>query len=209
MDVLLNPLTDQNVMITGLMITGLAYLAGSIPFGMIFTRLGGKGDIRNVGSGNIGATNVLRTGSKLLAALTLIFDAGKGALCVLIVASNFEVPLLIAIAGAASVFGHCFPVWLKFKGGKGVATNVAVFSAFDWRLGLIFVGLWLGSAAIMRYSSLAALIATLGCSIAAFWLHLPAPISGAVLVMSALSWVRHHENIGRILSGTETKIGRR
>ena len=121
MDVFLSPAT---VLIA-------AYLAGSIPFGLIVTRLGGKGDIRQIGSGNIGATNVLRTGNKLLAALTLIGDAGKGAAIVLVVSALGGSPLVIAIAGAASVVGHCFPVWLTFRGGKGIATNVAVFAAFD------------------------------------------------------------------------------
>ena len=140
-----------------------AYLAGSIPFGLLFTRLAGKGDIRAIGSGNIGATNVLRTGSKPLALLTLIFDGGKGAAVVLL-ASRFHGadPLLIGLAGLFAVTGHCFPVWLGFQGGKGVATCVATFAAFDPRLGLVFALLWLGTAAITRYSSLSALVATLG-----------------------------------------------
>ena len=184
-----------------------AYLAGSIPFGLIVTRLGGEGDIRQIGSGNIGATNVLRTGNKLLASLTLIGDAGKGAAIVLVISALGGSPLLIAIAGAASVVGHCFPVWLKFRGGKGIATNVAVFAAFDIRLGLAFAILWLGTAAVTRYSSLAALVATLGCSVTAFWLAMDMPIAVAVLMMSALSWARHHQNIGRLLTGTESRIG--
>ena len=197
MDMVLSPVT----------VLVAAYLAGSIPFGLVLTRLAGAGDIRQIGSGNIGATNVLRTGNKLLAALTLIGDAGKGAAIVLAVAAAAGTPLLIAIAGAASVVGHCFPVWLRFRGGKGIATNVAVFAAFDIRLGLAFAVLWLGTAAITRYSSLAALVATLGCSIAAFWLGLDLPIAIAVLLMSGLSWTRHHQNIGRLLTGTETRIG--
>ena len=162
MDILLSPVP----------ILILAYLAGSIPFGLVVTRLAGAGDIRQIGSGNIGATNVLRTGNKLLAALTLVGDAGKGAAVVLAVTFAGGTPLLIAIAGVASVVGHCFPVWLKFQGGKGIATNVAVFAAFDIRLGFAFAVLWLGTAAVTRYSSLAALVATLGCSVAAFWLGL-------------------------------------
>ena len=197
MDVFLSPAT---VLIA-------AYLAGSIPFGLIVTRLGGKGDIRQIGSGNIGATNVLRTGNKLLASLTLIGDAGKGAAIVLVISALGGSPLLIAIAGAASVVGHCFPVWLKFRGGKGIATNVAVFAAFDIRLGLAFAILWLGTAAVTRYSSLAALVGTLGCSVTAFWLAIDIPIAVAVLMMSALSWARHHQNIGRLLTGTESRIG--
>ena len=197
MDILLSPVT----------VLVAAYLAGSIPFGLILTRIAGAGDIRQIGSGNIGATNVLRTGNKLLAVLTLIGDAGKGAAIVLAVTAAGGTPLLIAVAGAASVVGHCFPVWLRFRGGKGIATNVAVFAAFDIRLGLAFAVLWLGTAAITRYSSLAALVATLGCSIAAFWLDLDLPVTVAVLLMSGLSWTRHHQNIGRLLTGTETRIG--
>ena len=185
----------------------LAYLAGSIPFGLVVTRLAGAGDIRQIGSGNIGTTNVLRTGNKLLAALTLVGDAGKGAAAVMAVTIAGGAPMLIAIAGVTSVVGHCFPVWLKFRGGKGIATNVAVFAAFDIRLGFTFAFLWLGTAAVTRYSSLAALVATLGCSIAGFWLGLDIQIAIAVLLMSALSWVRHHQNIGRLLTGTETRIG--
>ena len=197
MDILLSPVP----------ILILAYLAGSIPFGLVVTRLAGAGDIRQIGSGNIGTTNVLRTGNKLLAALTLVGDAGKGAAAVMAVTIAGGAPMLIAIAGVTSVVGHCFPVWLKFRGGKGIATNVAVFAAFDIRLGFTFAFLWLGTAAVTRYSSLAALVATLGCSIAGFWLGLDIQIAIAVLLMSALSWVRHHQNIGRLLTGTETRIG--
>ena len=186
-----------------------AYLAGSIPFGLLFTRVAGKGDIRAIGSGNIGATNVLRTGSKTLALLTLLFDGGKGAAVVMLAASFTPDPLAIGAAGLFAVVGHCLPVWLKFQGGKGVATCVATFAAFDAGLGLIFVALWLGTAAITRYSSLAALVATLGCSIGAVILDLPAPVIIAVMAMSALSWMRHHANIGRLLSGTESRIGRK
>ena len=187
----------------------MAYLAGSVPFGLIFTRLAGKGDIRAVGSGNIGATNVLRTGSKGLALLTLIFDGGKGAMIVLGIAYATSDPLMTGLGGVMAVVGHCFPVWLKFRGGKGVATCVATFAAFDPRLGLVFVALWIGTAALTRYSSLAALVATLACSVAAVALKLPPPIFVAVIAMSALSWIRHHANIGRLLTGTESRIGRK
>ena len=187
----------------------MAYLAGSVPFGLILTRLAGKGDIRAVGSGNIGATNVLRTGSKVLALLTLIFDGGKGAVIALGVAHVTSDPLMTGVAGLMAVVGHCFPVWLKFRGGKGVATCVATFTAFDPRLGLVFVALWLGTAALTRYSSLAALVATLGCSVAAVMLKLPPPIIVAVIAMSTLSWARHHANIGRLLTGTESRIGKK
>jgi len=191
-----------------LLVLGGAYLAGSVPFGLILTKIAGKGDIRNIGSGNIGATNVLRTGSKGLAALTLLFDAGKGAAVTLLVA-NIGDPLATALAGLASVVGHCFPVWLGFRGGKGVATSLAVFAAFDWRVGLIFCGVWLATAFTTRYSSLSALVATLACALAGVALKLPPPISTAILLMAALTWVRHHQNIGRLLNGTESKIGKK
>ena len=192
-----------------LLIAVMAYLAGSVPFGLIFTRLAGKGDIRAVGSGNIGATNVLRTGSKGLALLTLLFDGSKGAVITLGVSHLTSDPLMTGVAGLMAVVGHCFPVWLKFRGGKGVATCVATFAAFDPWLGLVFVALWLAAAALTRYSSLAALVATLGCSVAAVMVKLPLPVIVAVIAMSALSWARHHANIGRLLTGTEGRIGKK
>ena len=195
---------------TGIIITAvLAYLAGSLPFGLVLTRLAGKGDIRAIGSGNIGATNVLRTGSKELALATLLLDGGKGAAVVMAVAWFGGDPLAVGIAGLMAVVGHCFPVWLKFQGGKGVATCVATFAAFDIRLGLVFVALWIGTAAITRYSSLAALVATMGCSIAAVWLQVPMPVTLAVITMSGISWARHHANIGRLLTGQESRIGQK
>ncbi|MEC8121471.1 MAG: glycerol-3-phosphate 1-O-acyltransferase PlsY [Pseudomonadota bacterium] len=195
---------------TGIIITAvLAYLAGSLPFGLVLTRLAGKGDIRAIGSGNIGATNVLRTGSKGLALATLLLDGGKGAAVVMAVAWFGGDPLAVGIAGLMAVVGHCFPVWLKFQGGKGVATCVATFAAFDIRLGLVFVALWIGTAAITRYSSLAALVATMGCSIAAVWLQVPMPVTLAVITMSGISWARHHANIGRLLTGQESRIGQK
>ena len=195
---------------TGIIITAvLAYLAGSLPFGLVLTRLAGKGDIRAIGSGNIGATNVLRTGSKGLALATLLLDGGKGAAVVMAVAWFGGDPLAVGIAGLMAVVGHCFPVWLKFQGSKGVATCVATFAAFDIRLGLVFVALWIGTAAITRYSSLAALVATMGCSIAAVWLQLPMPVTLAVITMSGISWARHHANIGRLLTGQESRIGQK
>ena len=192
-----------------LIAASLAYLAGSVPFGLLLTRLAGKGDIRAIGSGNIGATNVLRTGSKGLALATLILDGGKGAAVAIATQSLTGDPLITAIAGLMAVVGHCVPVWLKFKGGKGVATCVATFAAFDIRLGIVFAVLWLGTAAIFRYSSLAALVATMGCSIATIWLGLPEPVIVAVIAMSGLSWARHHENIGRLLTGRESRIGQK
>lgn len=193
----------------------VAYLLGSVPFGLVLTRLFGGGDIRDVGSGNIGATNVLRTGKRAVAALTLILDAGKGAVAVLL-AAHFIDGNAAALAGLIAIIGHCFPVWIGFKGGKGVATYLAVMSALDIRFGLIFALLWLGTAFVARYSSLAALVATLGATIGAFILADSSPANIAdnfdavpisMLIMTALIWVRHHANIGRLLSGQETKIG--
>ena len=195
---------------TGIIITAvLAYLAGSLPFGLVLTRLAGKGDIRAIGSGNIGATNVLRTGSKGLALATLLLDGGKGAAVVMAVAWFGGDPLAVGIAGLMAVVGHCFPVWLKFRGGKGVATCVATFAAFDIRLGIVFVILWLGTATATRYSSLAALVATMGCSVTSVWLQVPMPVAGAVIIMSGIIWARHHENIGRLLTGQESGIGKK
>ncbi|MDB2390291.1 glycerol-3-phosphate 1-O-acyltransferase PlsY [Alphaproteobacteria bacterium] len=189
----------------------VAYLLGSVPFGLVLTRLFGGGDIRDIGSGNIGATNVLRTGKRAVAALTLILDAGKGATAVLLAAYFFDVKAA-ALAGLVAIVGHCFPVWIGFRGGKGVATYLAVMSAFDIRLGLIFAVLWLGTAFVTRYSSLAALVATLGATVGAFVLAghntdsiYAIPIS--MIIMTGLIWVRHHANIGRLLTGQESKIG--
>ena len=198
-------MTDTSTII-GVLV--LAYLLGSIPFGLLFSRMGGLGDIRETGSGNIGATNVLRTGSKKLAALTLCLDAGKGAAITLVIALS-GTHMAVALAGIAVTFGHCFPVWLRFQGGKGVATSLAVFAAFDWRLGVLFCVVWLGTALAMRFSSLAALGATMTCGIASIVLQLPAPIAIATLLLTGLIWTRHHRNIGRLLSGIEPKIGKK
>ena len=197
-----------------LWVATIAYLLGSVPFGLVLTRLFGGGDIRDIGSGNIGATNVLRTGKRFVAALTLILDAGKGAVAVLL-ANHFIDANAAALAGLIAIIGHCFPVWIGFKGGKGVATYLAVMSALDIRLGLIFAVLWLGTAFITRYSSLAALVATMGATIGAFVFDAQNNIASfnaipiSMIVMTGLIWVRHHANIGRLLSGRETKIGQK
>ena len=183
-----------------------AYGIGSIPFGLIFTKLAGRGDIRTIGSGNIGATNVLRTGSRKLAVLTLIFDAGKGAVAV-VAATYFADAHSAAFVGLVVVIGHCFPVWLKFVGGKGVATSLAVFAALDLRLGAVFVIVWLVTAFVSRYSSLAALCAVLAVTASGFVLLDDLISQISILLLSALVWTRHHQNIGRLLAGTETKIG--
>ena len=197
-----------------LWVATIAYLLGSVPFGLVLTRLFGGGDIRDIGSGNIGATNVLRTGKRFVAALTLILDAGKGAVAVLL-ANHFIDVNAAAFAGLIAIIGHCFPVWIGFKGGKGVATYLAVMSALDIRLGLIFAVLWLGTAFITRYSSLAALVATMGATIGAFVFDAQNNVASfnaipiSMIVMTGLIWVRHHANIGRLLSGQETKIGQK
>ena len=183
-----------------------AYGIGSIPFGLIFTKLAGRGDIRAIGSGNIGATNVLRTGSRKLAVLTLIFDAGKGAVAV-VAATYFADAHSAAFVGLVVVIGHCFPIWLKFAGGKGVATSLAVFAALDLRLGAVFVIVWLVTAFLSRYSSLAALCAVLAVTAGGFVLLDDLISQISILLLSALVWTRHHQTIGRLLAGTETKIG--
>ena len=190
------------------------YLLGSIPFGVILTRLATGEDVRSIGSGNIGATNVLRTGRKDLALATLILDAGKGAAAYLIAQWLFPgVPAIAAVAGGAAFLGHLFPVWLGFRGGKGVATFFGLLLAAAWPLGLMAAGTWLVVAALFRMSSLAALVAAVAAPIFAL-LPLPVmalPASGPVLALSAttavLIWIRHHENVARILKGTEPRIG--
>ena len=190
------------------------YLLGSIPFGVILTRLLAGEDVRSIGSGNIGATNVLRTGRKDLAFATLILDAGKGAAAWLVAQALFPgVPALAAVAGGAAFLGHLFPVWLGFRGGKGVATFFGLLLAAAWPLGLLAAATWLIVAALFRMSSLAALIAAMMAPLFAL-LPLPLmglPASGPVfvlaLVTAALIWLRHHENIARILKGTEPRIG--
>ncbi len=188
------------------LVTGLvAYLLGSIPFGLVLTRLAGVGDIRQVGSGNIGATNVLRTGRRGLAAGTLVLDAAKGAVAVSLAAFVFG-PGLAPLAAIAAVVGHCFPVWLGFRGGKGVATGLGVLLALWWPIGLAACLAWAAGAAITRISSVAALLsmlagAVVGCLVlrTPFWL---APVLVALLVA-----VRHHANVARLLAGSEPRIG--
>jgi len=197
-------MTDQILLFSALSVA--AYLLGSVPFGLIFTKISGRGDIRGIGSGNIGATNVLRTGSRKLAGLTLIFDAGKGAVAVA-VAGHFVGSQMAAVAGLLVVAGHCFPIWLKFVGGKGVATSLAVFATLDLRLGGLFVLVWLVTAWLSRFSSLAALCAVLAVTTGSFFLLDDGVTQIIILLLSALVWTRHHANIGRLLNGTETKIG--
>lgn len=181
----------------------IGYLLGSIPFGLILTRLAGLGDIRRVGSGNIGATNVLRTGNKKLAGLTLAFDVLKGAAAVLVGAAWGPEAALAGAVGA--VIGHMFPVWLGFRGGKGVATALGVLLALAWPVALVGGALWLVIAVLLRYSSLAALLAAVGAAAVAPVLVDPAR-AGVIAGIALLIILRHHQNIRRLLAGTESRI---
>jgi glycerol-3-phosphate acyltransferase PlsY len=183
----------------------LGYLLGSIPFGLILTRLAGLGDIRAIGSGNIGATNVLRTGRKGLAAATLVLDALKGTTAVLI---GWRWGLHAALAAGLGAFaGHCFPVWLKFRGGKGVATYLGVLLGLHWPTMLITALVWGGTAAATRYSSLSALIATLAAPMVLL-LFGNSEMAMMASALAAIVWFRHRANIARLLSGEETRIGK-
>ena len=191
----------------------LGYLLGSIPFGVLITRLAGVGDVRNIGSGNIGATNVLRTGRKDLAAATLLLDGGKGAVAVLLTRFVFldlgAWATLVAIAGGAAFVGHLFPVWLRFRGGKGVATFYGVLLAAHWPAGLLAAAVWLLVAFLLRYSSLAALTAAALAPILAFFTDAPLPILYLTVGMAVLIFIRHHENIRRLLRGEEPRLGKK
>ncbi len=191
------------------------YLLGSVPFGVVLTRLAGLGDIRKIGSGNIGATNVLRTGRKGLAAATLVLDGAKGAVAALIGAHWG--PDIALLAGLGAVIGHLFPVWLHFKGGKGVATTLGVLIAVDWPTGLAACLTWLIVAAVFRISSLAALLALAAAPLYAGYLPLlwaPGHVMGGDLqiaelaaILAVLVWIKHHTNIRRLLRGEEPRIG--
>ena len=181
----------------------VSYLLGSISFGLIFTKIAGYGDIRKVGSGNIGATNVLRTGNKFRAFATLFFDAGKGALSVFLATKYGDTAA--AIAAVAVMIGHIFPVWLNFSGGKGVATGAGIYFAMAWPVALCAMATWFAAALITRYSSLAALIAVSLTPALAYYLA-PSMISTSTL-LALLIIYRHKDNIERLLAGTEDKIG--
>ncbi|MDG1378032.1 MAG: glycerol-3-phosphate 1-O-acyltransferase PlsY [Yoonia sp.] len=183
------------------------YLLGSIPFGMIVARLMGLGNLREIGSGNIGATNVLRTGNKKAAALTLLFDAGKGAVIVLL-ARAMAAEDAAQLAGLAAFLGHCFPVWLKFKGGKGVATYFGLMIALSPLVGLIAGTLWLVTAAVSRYSSLAALVAAGWAPIVVIGLT-GGQLFLLTILLAIVIYIRHAANIGRLRRGNETKIGQK
>ncbi|WP_027058907.1 glycerol-3-phosphate 1-O-acyltransferase PlsY [Mesorhizobium loti] len=180
------------------------YLLGSIPFGLLLTRAAGLGDVRKIGSGNIGATNVLRTGNKGLAAATLLLDALKGTAAVLI-AGHFA-PETAVWAGLGAFLGHLFPAWLGFKGGKGVATYLGVLIGLAWQVALIFAVVWLVMAFLFRFSSLAALTAAVVVPIALYFMSTP-QIAVLFVVMSVIVFIKHRANISRLLAGTEGKIG--
>ena len=173
------------------------YSIGSVPFGLLFTKMSGLGDIREIGSGNIGATNVLRTGKKGIAAATLSADIIKG--------TQFG-PDIAVVAALGAFLGHLFPIWLKFQGGKAVATAIGIIFALSWQTGFIAIGIWVLAAALLRYSSLAALFGAVAAPIAAWWLATPQLVE-FFAVIAILIWIRHHANIKRLIKGDETKIG--
>lgn len=196
---------DAPWLIAGLSLV-LGYLLGSIPFGLLLTRFAGAGDLRSIGSGNIGATNVLRTGRKGLAAATLLLDMGKGAAAVLIVDALFPGMAMLGALGA--FFGHCYPVWLKFRGGKGVATLMGVVLALYWPSGLVYAAVWLGVLAVLRVSSLAGMTAAVSAPVsAAFFgnMQIVLPLLGLAMIVL---W-KHRENVERLLAGTEPRVGKK
>ena len=205
----------MNPLWPGLLAEVSGYLLGSIPFGLLLTRMAGLGDIRNIGSGNIGATNVLRTGHKGLAALTLLLDGLKGTAAVFLatwISGQFGgTPTEIAFAGMfgglAAFLGHIFPVWLRFNGGKGVATFIGVLLGVYWPAGLLFIALWLMTAYLSRYSSLSALLASVIVPVVMALSHIPGAF--VLLPMSALLIYKHRANIERLLAGTEPRIGQK
>ncbi|MCL6282821.1 glycerol-3-phosphate 1-O-acyltransferase PlsY [Ruegeria sp. 2012CJ41-6] len=183
----------------------IGYGLGSIPFGMIFARLMGLGNLREIGSGNIGATNVLRTGSKLAAALTVLFDGAKGAVALLL-ARHFAGEQAAQITALAAFMGHCFPIWLGFRGGKGVATFLGIWLALAWPVGIACCLTWLAGTAVSRMSSVGALAAAAASTLWIIFLG----YGGALvlgIILTLLIYLRHSENIGRIKSGTEPRIG--
>lgn len=187
----------------------LGYLLGSIPFGLLLTKYAGLGDVRKIGSGNIGATNVLRTGNKGLAVATLACDMLKGTAAVLIAArvgNETATGIGAVLAGVGAVIGHMYPVWLKFKGGKGVATFLGVLLGIAWQAAVGAALVWLAVAFASRYSSLAALVATAASPVILYFLGYP-PVAALFLLIAVLVWWKHSENISRLLSGNESKIG--
>ncbi len=181
------------------------YLLGAVPFGLLLARLAGLGDIRNIGSGSIGATNVLRTGRKGLAAATLLLDGGKGAGAVLLAGFWGPDPQLMAALGA--VLGHIFPFWLRFQGGKGVATVLGVLLAFAWQAGLAACATWLLVAGLLRYSSVASLVSLAAAPLYIWLFTRDLQLVELIAVLAVMVWIRHRVNIARLLKGEEPKIG--
>lgn len=200
------PMIDTSLPLLGLAAL-LAYLLGSVPFGIVMARFFGLGDLRSVGSGNIGATNVLRTGNKPAAFLTLVLDAGKGAIAVLMARAVLGEDAA-QLAGFAAFLGHCFPVFLGFRGGKGMATFLGTLLALAWPIGLAACATWAVTAGLFRMSSLAALVAAALSPVAAWILGQPTAIVFCA-ALAVLIFIRHHENIGRIARGEESKIGKK
>ncbi|MBR4932452.1 MAG: glycerol-3-phosphate 1-O-acyltransferase PlsY [Alphaproteobacteria bacterium] len=182
------------------------YLLGSVPFGLVFTKMAGLGDIRQIGSGNIGATNVLRTGRKDLALATLLCDIGKAALVALVFKWMYESQLIGVVAGVAAVLGHNYPVWLKFKGGKGVASTLGLLLAMTPLVGFLTALTWLLTAVFFRYSSLAALNALTLAPIYSLFIENDKKIAAVYLLLTLLSFYRHQSNIKRLMRGEESKI---
>jgi glycerol-3-phosphate acyltransferase PlsY len=187
-----------------LLALAFGYLLGSIPFGLLLTRAAGLGDVRSIGSGNIGATNVLRTGNKKLAAATLLLDMLKGTAAVLV--AGFYGPEAAMAAGLGAFLGHLFPVWLGFKGGKGVATYIGVLFGLAWPAGLLFLAAWILVALATRYSSLSALVACAVTPIALWFMGRP-DIAILFAILTVIVFIKHADNISRLLAGAETKIG--
>lgn len=183
----------------------IGYLLGSVPFGLVLTRMAGLGDVRSIGSGNIGATNVLRTGNKKLAGATFLLDALKGTAAVLVCGALLG-PEAGILAGFAAFIGHLFPVWIGFKGGKGVATYIGILLGLAPLMALLFAVLWIAIAYFSRYSSLSALVATLVIPVA-LWILGPEKTAAVMTLMTAITWWKHSTNISRLMSGTESKIG--
>ncbi len=182
----------------------LGYALGSIPFGLILTRMAGMGDVRNIGSGNIGATNVLRTGNKGLAAATLLLDLAKGFASVALAWMLF--PSVVGMAAVGAIIGHCFPVWLRFKGGKGVATLAGVCLSLAWQIGAVYAVVWIGMLSVLRFSSLAGMTAAVMTPAAAWWFGYPQFLPFLSVIAGLILWL-HRENIGRLRAGTEPKVG--
>jgi acyl phosphate:glycerol-3-phosphate acyltransferase len=183
----------------------IGYLLGSIPFGLVLTRMAGLGDVRTIGSGNIGATNVLRTGNKKLAGATFLLDALKGTAAVLICGTLFG-PEAGMLAGFAAFIGHLFPVWIGFKGGKGIATYIGILLALAPLMAGLFAIIWIAFAYFTRYSSLSALVATLVIPVA-LWILGAEKIAAVMALMTIIAWWKHRANISRLMAGTESKIG--